>query len=227
MSAQIDEWDVTDVSVHASFPIPRLLLSDQFRVWVFGNILLKIMKALKICTLAHIKSWQWTTQAFVRIFTKVLRTPLTKSRTVLFVYSFHLVIKKPERNKLWVALNADGCVVGFCILYFWMNFRMAGLRVSSSSSYEIQKLAVAKNYRCLGISNMLWKELEREGCLLCPDRSTLMKWVMIIGPLQIRLSTISLLSIAESYYVKKGFSLLSHLHLNGYDLDVFEKTVRN
>ena len=55
-----------------------------------------------------------------------------------------------------------------------------------------------------------------------PSRSIL----VIVGHLQIRLSTISLLSVAESYYVKKGFSLISHLHLNGYDLDVFEKTVR-
>lgn len=135
------------------------------------------------------------------------------------------MIKKPERNKVWVALNANGSVVGFFALLN-MKFRMAGLRVSSSTSYEIQKLAVASNYRCQGISNMLWKELERKGCILCPDR-ILFQEIMFLGPLQIRLSTISLLSIAESYYVKKGFSLLSHLHLNGYDLDVFEKTVRN
>lgn len=170
MSAQFDEWDVIDVSMHALFPILRLLLSDQFRVFEFGNILLRIMMAFEICTLAHIKSLRWVTQAFVHIFTKALRTHLTRCRIVAFVYPFRLVIKKPERNKLWVALNADGCVVGFSCSILWINFRMAGLRVGSSSSYEIQKLAVAKNYRCLGISNMLWKELEREGCLLCPDR---------------------------------------------------------
>ena len=56
MSAQFDEWDVTEVSLHALFPILRLLLSDQFRVFEFGNILLKIMKAFEICTLAYIKS---------------------------------------------------------------------------------------------------------------------------------------------------------------------------
>lgn len=53
---------------------------------------------------------------------------------------------------------------------------------------------------------------------------SLLHW-LIIGPLHVRLSTISLLSIAESYYRKKGFELKSHVHLNGYDLDVFEKTI--
>lgn len=56
MSAQFDEWDVTDVSMHALFSIRRLLLSDQFRVFVFENILLRITRAFEICTLAHIRS---------------------------------------------------------------------------------------------------------------------------------------------------------------------------
>lgn len=51
-----------------------------------------------------------------------------------------------------------------------MNSRMGGIRLGTSDSYEIQKLAVAKNYRCHGISNMLWKELESTGGDLCPTR---------------------------------------------------------
>ena len=109
-------------------------------------------------------------QAFGPIFTKALKAHSTKRLNVKSVAPSHLALKNPERNKLWVALNADGCVVGFPA-FLKMNFSMAGLRLSSTSSYEIQKLAVAKNYRRQGISELLWKELEREGNALCPDRT--------------------------------------------------------
>ena len=227
MSTQFDEWDVTDVSMHALFPILRLLLSDQFRVFKFGNILLRIMMAFEICTLAHIKSLRWVTQAFAHIFTKALRTHLTRCRIVVFVYPFRLVIKKPERNKLWVALNADGCVVGFSILYTINKYQDGW---SSCELFFVLRNSKAGSCKELPLSWYFEHALEGVGARRLPSLSwpfrLLWKWV-IVGPLQIRLSTISLLSIAESYYVKKGFSLLSHLHLNGYDLDVFEKTVRN
>ena len=98
------------------------------------------------------------------------------------------------------------------------------MRIIDDASYEVQKLVVARNYRRHSISNKLWIFLESKGMEYCPQRS-LMKSVSSIGPLRICLSTLSLLDVAESFYLKKGFVLKRKDHFSGYDLDVFEQTV--
>lgn len=102
---------------------------------------------------------------------------------------------------------------------------MGGLRVVSSSCFEIQKLAVHKNYRRMGISNRIWEHIMEKGLSSCEERWFWMHLLWIIGPLRICLSTLSLLHIAESYYSKQGFSLIRKDQYKGYDLDVFEKIV--
>ncbi|OAO11758.1 hypothetical protein AV274_6593 [Blastocystis sp. ATCC 50177/Nand II] len=113
------------------------------------------------------------------------------------------VLKNEDKNRLWIAVNSDDDVVG-----------MIGMRIIDDASFEVQKLVVARNYRRHSISNRLWACLEAKGMELCPLR-----------PLRICLSTLSLLDVAESFYLKKGFALKRKDHFRGYDLDVFEKTV--
>ena len=101
---------------------------------------------------------------------------------------------------------------------------MIGMRIIDDASFVVQKLVVARNYRRHSISNRLWACLEAKGMELCPLRF-LIQASSPIGPLRICLSTLSLLDVAESFYLKKGFALKRKDHFRGYDLDVFEKTV--
>ena len=48
-----------------------------------------------------------------------------------------------------------------------------------------------------------------------------------LDPLCICLSTISLLDVAETYYLRKGFKQIRKDHYNQYDLDVYEKVILN
>ena len=79
----------------------------------------------------------------------------------------YLELKKPTINYLWLALNTNRDVIGYFYLCL-ITGRMVGLRIVSESCYEVQKLAVARNYRKMGVSNKLWEKMEKEGNLLCP-----------------------------------------------------------
>ena len=83
---------------------------------------------------------------------------------------FPVEIKKPDAVFLWLAINSLGDVVGYSFKHIRITFRMGGLRIVSSSCFEIQKLAVHKNYRNLGISKLIWKEVMEKGFAICVDR---------------------------------------------------------
>lgn len=47
---------------------------------------------------------------------------------------------------------------------------MIGFRIVSEDCFEVQKLAVARQYRRHGVSNQLWNKMENEAFHLCPKR---------------------------------------------------------
>ena len=83
---------------------------------------------------------------------------------------FIVEIKKPDTVFLWLAINSLGDVIGYSFLNVRMTFRMGGLRIVSSSCFEIQKLAVHKNYRSMGISKLIWEQIMKKGFAICTDR---------------------------------------------------------
>ena len=101
---------------------------------------------------------------------------------------------------------------------------MIGLRVINDGAFEVQKVAVARNYRRRHISGVLWNHLETCGKEICSSRRGISD-NSFLGPLRICLSTLSLLDVAESFYTSKGFVLVRKDHFSGYDLDVFEKVI--
>ena len=52
---------------------------------------------------------------------------------------------------------------------------MGGLRIVSSSCFEIQKLAVHKNYRNIGVSKLIWERIMEKGFAICRDRMDIRK----------------------------------------------------
>ena len=132
-------------------------------------------------------------------------------------------MKKEDTNRLWIALNDEDAVVGLDPLLCVMH-SMIGLRVINDGAFEVQKLAVARNYRRRHISGVLWNHLETCGKEICSSRRGISD-NSFLGPLRICLSTLSLLDVAESFYTSKGFVLVRKDHFSGYDLDVFEKVI--